>query len=53
LKHLYIVKPTETARIFTPVYLNVTLALVALSVIVLGVFPEPILALLNRLVTRL
>jgi NADH-quinone oxidoreductase subunit N len=53
LKHLYVVESSETSRISTPAYINATLALVALAVIVFGIFPQPILALLNRLVTRL
>ena len=53
LKHLYVEKPADGSRIVTPFYLNVTLGLVALAVIVLGLFPEPILALLNSLASRL
>ena len=53
LKHLYVEKPADGSRIVTPFYLNVTLGCIALAVIGLGLFPEPILALLNSLASRL
>lgn len=53
LKHIYIVKSEDANRITTPTYLNVSLGVVALSVIALGVFPEPLLALLKSLVAQL
>ena len=53
LKHIYVVESTDPTRITTPAYLNVGLALVALGVVVMGLFPEPILALLNQLVAQL
>lgn len=53
LKHFYVAESNERGAIETPTYLNAVLALVALAVVALGVFPEPILALLNGLVARL
>jgi len=53
LKHMYIVEPRDPSRITTPVYLNVALGLAALGVVLLGVFPQPLLALLNSLAARL
>ncbi len=53
LKHVYIVKPKEIGRIVTPTYLNVCLAAAALGVIYLGVYPKPLLELLNSLVAQL
>ena len=53
LKHIYVMEGTDQSRIHTPTYLNVTLGLVALAVIALGVFPEPILALLKGLLFTL
>jgi NADH:ubiquinone oxidoreductase subunit 4 (subunit M) len=44
---------SDQSRIITPTYLNVTLGLVALAVILLGVYPKPILELLNGLVAAL
>jgi NADH-quinone oxidoreductase subunit N len=53
LKHFYVEKPANASRIETPVYLNVTLALVAAGVIALGLFPQPLLALLDNLIGNL
>jgi NADH-quinone oxidoreductase subunit N len=53
LKHIYVHEPADPGRITTPAYLNWTLGLVALAVIAFGVFPEPIVALLNSLVQHL
>lgn len=53
LKHIYVLPPKDDAAIATPTYLNVALAATALAVILLGVFPEPLLALLKPLVARL
>jgi len=53
LKHIYIMDGSDQGRITTPTYLNVTLGLVALAVILLGVYPKPILELLNGLVAAL
>ncbi|HUJ71571.1 MAG TPA: NADH-quinone oxidoreductase subunit N [Verrucomicrobiae bacterium] len=53
LKHIYIMDGSDQSRIITPTYLNVTLGLVALAVILLGVCPKPILELLNGLMAAL
>jgi NADH-quinone oxidoreductase subunit N len=53
LKHIYVVDSKDQSRIITPTYLNVALGLVALAVILLGVYPKPILELLNSLVAAL
>jgi len=53
LKHIYIIAPKDDARITTPTYLNVCLGVCALGVIGLGVYPEPLLTLLNTLVAQL
>ena len=53
LKHIYVMPARDESAIATPGYLNLTLAVVALAVIALGVFPQPILALLNNLAARL
>ena len=37
----------DQSPIVTPTYLNVALGLVALAVVMLGVYPKPILELLN------
>jgi NADH-quinone oxidoreductase subunit N len=53
LKHIYVIKPNDDQPIVTPTYLNASLGLVALAVILLGVFPERLLSLLNHLVAQL
>ncbi len=53
LKHIYVLPPKDDTAIRTPPYLNVALSLVALAVILLGIFPESLLALLKSLVTQL
>jgi NADH-quinone oxidoreductase subunit N len=53
LKHIYIIAPKDTTRVETPTYLNVCLAVVALAVVLLGIFPERLLSLLNSLVEQL
>ena len=53
LKHMYVHNSANEQRIKTPVYLNVALALVALAVIGLGLYPQPILDLLRNLAERL
>ena len=53
LKHFYVLPARDETRIATPTYLNTVLAAVALAVIALGVFPEPILALLKNLADHL
>jgi NADH-quinone oxidoreductase subunit N len=53
LKHVYVHEAPKADRLTTPRYLNYTMAAVALAVIGMGLFPEPILALLKRLVERL
>ena len=53
LKHIYVVDSKNQSRIITPTYLNVGLGLVALAVVLLGVYPKPILELLNSLVAAL
>lgn len=53
LKHIYVHEPADPTPISTPAYLNVALGITALGVIGLGIFPEPLLALLNRLVEQL
>jgi NADH-quinone oxidoreductase subunit N len=47
LKHIYVIGGTDQSPIITPTYLNVALGLVALAVVALGVYPKPILELLN------
>ncbi len=53
LKHIYVVPARDTRRIETPTYLNVSLGVVALAVVLLGVFPERLLSLLSSLVAQL
>jgi NADH-quinone oxidoreductase subunit N len=53
LKHMYVLPPKDEGAIPTPSYINVALAITALAVILMGVFPEPILALLKPLVGNL
>jgi NADH-quinone oxidoreductase subunit N len=53
MKHIYVHAPTDDTRLATPIHLNVALCLVAVGVVGLGVFPEPILALLNTLLSGL
>lgn len=53
LKHIYVIDSADQSPIVTPAYLNVALGLVALAVVVLGVYPKPILELLNSLVAAL
>jgi NADH-quinone oxidoreductase subunit N len=53
LKHFYVIDPADRVSIRTPTYQNVILGLVGLAVIGLGVFPQPLLALLNCLVGTL
>ena len=53
LKHIYVADGADQSRVRTPIYLNIALGLVALAVVALGVFPEPILALLNSLLVTL
>ena len=53
LKHFYVAKGTDESRISTPAYLNLCLAMVALAVVALGVFPERIVTLLNGLLAVL
>ncbi len=47
LKHIYVIEGSDQSPIVTPTYLNVALGLVALAVVGLGVYPKPILELLN------
>jgi NADH-quinone oxidoreductase subunit N len=49
LKHFYVEKPKDTSKIAVPVYLLATLSAIALVVVGMGVYPEPILALLKSL----
>jgi NADH-quinone oxidoreductase subunit N len=53
LKHMYVEKPAETGTVSVPGSLAMVLGVLALTVIILGVFPEPLLVLLNDLVTWL
>jgi NADH-quinone oxidoreductase subunit N len=53
LKHVYVIEPANPARVDTPIYLNVALGFLALAVVLLGIFPEPILTLLNGLLAAL
>ncbi len=53
LKHIYVLVPKDSTVVSTPTYLNIALSLVALAVILLGIFPEWLLALLKSLVTQL
>jgi NADH-quinone oxidoreductase subunit N len=53
LKHIYVADASDQSPISTPTYLNVALGLVALAVVMLGVYPKPILELLNNLVATL
>jgi NADH-quinone oxidoreductase subunit N len=53
LKHIYVHEPADTAPITTPGYVNVALALIALGVIAMGIFPETLLSLLANLVVGL
>jgi NADH-quinone oxidoreductase subunit N len=47
LKHFYVIDASDPSPIITPTYLNVALGIVALAVVALGVYPKPILELLN------
>ena len=47
LKHIYVIEGADRSPIVTPKYLNVALALVALAVLALGLWPKPVLELLN------
>ncbi|NQU09397.1 NADH-quinone oxidoreductase subunit N [bacterium] len=53
LKHVYVAAPADRTALPTPLYVKLVLGMVALLVVLLGVFPQPLLALLNALVTRL
>jgi NADH-quinone oxidoreductase subunit N len=53
LKHIYVMDGSSQDRIITPTYLNVALGFVALAVVALGVYPNPILELLNGLIAAL
>jgi len=53
LKHVYLAAPKESQRIQTPLYLNIALGAVALAVLGLGLYPQPIVALLKTLAARL
>ena len=53
LKHVYLAAPKDAQRIQTPLYLNLALGAVALAVLGLGLFPQPIVALLKTLAGRL
>jgi NADH-quinone oxidoreductase subunit N len=53
LKHIYVLAPKDSTVVSTPMYLNIALSLVALAVILLGIFPEGLLALLKSLVSQL
>ena len=53
MKHFYVLDGSNQSRIVTPTYLNVALGLVALAVVMLGVYPKPLLELLNSLVAAL
>jgi NADH-quinone oxidoreductase subunit N len=53
LKHFYVIESKDTSRIQTPVYLNTALGAVAAGVVLLGMFPEQVLALLKGLVAQL
>ena len=53
MKHIYVLPAKDETRIATPGYVNMALALCAAGVIILGVWPEPILALLKMMVVRL
>ncbi|MBM3861371.1 MAG: NADH-quinone oxidoreductase subunit N [Verrucomicrobia bacterium] len=53
MKHMYVLPAKDETRIATPGHLKMALAFCAAGVVLLGVFPEPILALLKALVVRL
>jgi NADH-quinone oxidoreductase subunit N len=53
LKHFYVLKSNNEARIETPTYLSVVLGAVALAVVYLGMFPERLLILLKAMVQQL
>ncbi|HUJ11096.1 MAG TPA: NADH-quinone oxidoreductase subunit N [Verrucomicrobiae bacterium] len=53
LKHIYVAKGADESRVKTPAYLNFCLALVALTVVALGLFPDRMVALLNGLLAVL
>ena len=53
LKHFYVTGAKDESHIETPTYINAALAAVALAVVLLGAFPEPVLALLKGLVAQL
>ena len=53
LKHIYVLTPKDSTAVSTPMYLNVVLSLVALAVVLVGIFPEWLLALLKSLVIQL
>jgi NADH-quinone oxidoreductase subunit N len=53
LKHIYVHASRDSTPITTPTYVSVVLAVIALAVVLLGVFPETLLALLKPLVAHL
>lgn len=53
LKAFYVTDAKDQSRIVTPTYVNATLGAVALAVVLLGAFPECVLALLKGLVAQL
>jgi len=54
MKHFYVLPVTAGAgRVRTPVQINVALAILAILVVLMGAMPQPILTLLNNLVSPL
>lgn len=53
LKHVYVVAPPQADRLRVPRALSIVLGMVALTVVALGAYPQPILALLTDLLARL
>lgn len=52
LKHMYVEAAVDSRPVRVPGYLNAMLGVVALAVVWLGVYPQPIVTLLNQLVAR-
>ncbi|MCS7049874.1 MAG: NADH-quinone oxidoreductase subunit N, partial [Verrucomicrobiae bacterium] len=52
LKHMYVEPAVDSRPVRVPGYLSAVLAVVALAVVWLGVYPQPVVSLLNQLVTQ-
>jgi len=53
MKHMYVLPPKDPARIRTSPHVSLALTMCAVAVVVLGIWPEPLVRLLKTLVIRL